>query len=84
MRRMIFGILIALTPFFAIADNPPPGPRVSIFSTTTDWAALTGLPLRQFSGNFKWAKRTVFAYGLVKTVNLRGGCVLCVCMHPKR
>lgn len=59
MRRMIFGILIALTPFFAIADNPPPGPRVSIFSTTTDWAALTGLPLRQFSGNFKWSNSDV-------------------------
>lgn len=62
MKRIIFGIVFCLMPFIASgADTPPelPGPRVSIFSTTTDWAALTGLPLRQFTGDFKWSNADV-------------------------
>ena len=57
MRKMIFSIAMAILPFVAnAADNPAPlpGPRISIFSTTTDWAALTGLPLRQYVGKFSW------------------------------
>ena len=62
MRKMIFAIAMAILPFVAnAADNPAPlpGPRISIFSTTTDWAALTGLPLRQFTGEFKWSNSDV-------------------------
>lgn len=28
--------------------------RVSVFSTTTDWTAVTGLPARQYSVDFIW------------------------------
>ena len=62
MRKMIFAIAMAILPFVAnAADNPAPLPglRISIFSTTTDWAALTGLPLRQFTGEFKWSNSDV-------------------------
>ncbi len=62
MRKMIFVIAMAILPFVAsAADNPAPlpGPRISVFSTTTDWAALTGLPLRQFTGEFKWSNSDV-------------------------
>ena len=52
-------VLSALTTFCVLADNMPPVPRVSIFSTTTDWAALTGLPLRQFVGKFSWTNTDV-------------------------
>lgn len=65
---VLFGLV---APLYAIAtDTPqtPPAPvpvsRVSIFSTTTDWAALTGLPLRQFIGDFSWTNSDV-ARGLV-------------------
>ena len=43
---------------------PAPTPRISIFSTTTDWAALTGLPLRQYIGKFTWTNSDV-SRGLV-------------------
>ena len=61
MKNTLFAFLLLLMPFAAFCDNqtPPPVPRVSIFSTTTDWAALTGLPLRQFVGNFKWSNSDV-------------------------
>lgn len=31
---------------------PPPAPRVSIFSTSTDWQAITGLLLNEYRGKF--------------------------------
>ncbi len=54
--KKIIAIAALLVPMYASwADTPPPPqPRISIFSTTTDWAALTGLPLRQFTGKFTW------------------------------
>ena len=55
MKKLIALFACVLPMFAAFGDNPPPPqPRVSIFSTTTDWSALTGLPLRQFVGNFEW------------------------------
>ena len=34
------------------ADAPTPSPRISIFSTSTDWQAVTGLSLNEYSGKF--------------------------------
>ena len=62
MKRIILCLAMAMIPWVAnAADNPPvpPVPRISLFSTTTDWAALTGLPLRQFTGEFKWSNSDV-------------------------
>lgn len=33
-------------------NAPAPTPRVSIFSTSTDWEGVTGLQLSQYRGNF--------------------------------
>ena len=57
MKKIIAMVAIMLPIYAGATDNPPTPSipqRVSIFSTTTDWAALTGLPLRQFVGNFSW------------------------------
>ena len=74
MMKKIFALFMLIVPLAAIAtDSPqtpptPPAPapvqRISIFSTTTDWAALTGLPLRQFVGDFSWTNADV-SRGLV-------------------
>ena len=61
--KKIIALVAILIPLCAVsADTTPPPPmqpRVSIFSTTTDWAALTGLPLRQFMGDFSWSNSDV-------------------------
>ena len=36
-----------------------PAPRVSIFSTSTDWQAVTGLMLNEYSGKFSSDKKLV-------------------------
>jgi len=66
MKKIILGLLCATLSFGVFADDPqiPLPPRVSIFSTTTDWAALTGLPLRQYVGKFSWNNADV-SQGLV-------------------
>ena len=53
-------IMIALCGLFlfggAYTDTPSvpmPVPRVSIFSTSTDWQAITGLMLNEYRGEFK-------------------------------
>ncbi len=62
--KKIIALVAILMPICAMAADttpppPPMQPRVSIFSTTTDWAALTGLPLRQFVGDFSWSNSDV-------------------------
>lgn len=41
------------------------GPRVSVFSTTVDWAGVTGLPLKQYSIKFDGYNRDLVKRGLV-------------------
>ena len=43
----------------------PPTPRVSIFSTSTDWQAITGLLLNEYRGNFKPDSKLIGNKGLV-------------------
>lgn len=66
MKKIIIAISVLCTFGIAMANDTPsvPAPRISLFSTTTDWAALTGLPLRQFVGKFSWTNADV-ARGLV-------------------
>lgn len=58
MKRIIFALcgIFALTSAVA-ADAPTP--RVSIFSTSTDWQAVTGRTLNEYSGKFISDKRLV-------------------------
>lgn len=67
MKKVIFalcGILICGN--FAIADNQPaPAPRVSIFSTSTDWQSITGLLLNEYRGVFKTDSKLIGPKGLI-------------------
>lgn len=44
-------MVIALATQFSYADETPQ-PRISIFSTSTDWEAVTGLTLSEYRGTF--------------------------------
>ena len=62
ISRILSCFVATILSLGAIADDAPapqPIPRVSIFSTTTDWAALTGLPLEQYIGKFTWTNADV-------------------------
>ena len=68
MKRIILAIVCAVSfGHFAYADTPPamPVPRVSIFSTTTDWQALTGLTLNEYRGVFTPDSKLIGPKGLV-------------------
>ena len=60
---IIFGIFGAS---FADTTTPPaPAPRISIFSTSTDWQAITGLLLNEYRGTFKPDSKLIGNKGLV-------------------
>ena len=54
---VLFGLVLMATP--ALSDTPLPQPRVSIFSTSTDWQAVTGLTLNEYNGKFITDKKLV-------------------------
>ncbi len=58
MKKLI--ALICLT-FAVSAGNAAdaPSPRISIFSTSTDWQAVTGLTLNEYDGKFISDKKLV-------------------------
>ena len=51
MKKIIFSVLFVLFANIAIAADAP-APRVSIFSTSTDWEGVTGLRLSEYRGTF--------------------------------
>lgn len=60
MKRILiclFGLILAMPA--KCVDAPLPGPRVSIFSTSTDWQGVTGLTLNEYNGKFKTDKKLV-------------------------
>ena len=69
MKSLMFVLsFLFMLPVFAdtIAPAPTPiGPRVSVFSTTVDWAAVTGIPLKQFFGTIKGRDKSFVKQGLV-------------------
>ena len=50
MKRFALALAIIFTSWTAGADTVTPQPRVSIFSTSTDWEAVTGLTLNEYRG----------------------------------
>ena len=62
--KIITSLLLALVCANAVADNTPSA-RPVIFSTTVDWAGVTGLPLRQYIGKVKGIDRDFVKQGLV-------------------
>ena len=67
MKRICMAIICAiLAGHVAYADTPPPpAPRVSVFSTTTDWQALTGLSLNEYRGVFTQDSKYIGSRGIV-------------------
>jgi hypothetical protein len=68
--KFLYGLFVSLLCFSAYADTdvPPavlPGPRVSVFSTTVDWSAVTGLPLNQYTGKFIGRDKKLVKEGVV-------------------
>ena len=59
MKRLIFAIMgLFLSAAANAADSATPA-RISIFSTSTDWQAVTGLRLNEYNGTFKIDKKLV-------------------------
>ena len=62
-------LFLTLICFSAVADDntPPPQqpPRVSLFSTSVDWSAVTGLPWQQFRGEISGKSKLLVKEGLV-------------------
>ena len=59
MKKLIIALLYLITvPAFA-KDADAPAPRISIFSTSTDWEAITGLTLNEYRGTFIADKKLV-------------------------
>ncbi len=52
MKKLIFALLGLFVSPAVFADNAPSAPRVSVFSTSTDWEAVTGLNLSEYRGTF--------------------------------
>ena len=65
--KFLWGIIFSVFCFAAYADTTPPPPvsRVSIFSTTVDWAAVTGLGLHQYTGKVSGTNKSFVKEGLV-------------------
>ena len=66
--KTLLALFLTLTVFSAIADEttpPLPQPRVSLFSTSVDWAAVTGLPWQQYRGEISGTSRFLVKEGLV-------------------
>lgn len=68
--KLFTSLILSLICFSAIADTtmpppPPPVQRVSVFSTTVDWAAVTGLSLHQYTGEVKGMDKKLVKKGLV-------------------
>ena len=60
----ILGLMFLSTTTFA-ATPPAPTPRVSLFSTSVDWAAVTGRPWQQYIGEISGHDRKLIKEGLV-------------------
>lgn len=70
MRKLFATLSVLFCCSAFAADNqspstPLPGPTVSLFSTTVDWAGVTGLRLSQYTGNFHGAPRSLLKDGLI-------------------
>lgn len=68
--RFLTPIILSIICLPAFADVVPPippipVPRVSVFSTTVDWEAVTGLSLHQYTGTVRGVDKKFVKEGLV-------------------
>lgn len=59
MKKIIFVLFGLMMTSVAQSANAPQQPRVSIFSTSTDWQAVTGRMLNEYNGKFISDKKLV-------------------------
>ena len=61
MKKILFALLMGLVFGGAHAADSaaPTSPRISVFSTSTDWQAVTGLRLNEYNGTFQIDKKLV-------------------------
>ncbi len=66
MKKILIALMLSVCAAMAHgADAPASTSRVSIFSTSTDWQALTGLSLEQYSARFIPDAKLIGRQGLV-------------------
>lgn len=66
--KKILTLFLSLVCFSVMADDilpPTAQPRVSLFSTSVDWAAVTGLPWQQYRGEISGTSKFLVKEGLV-------------------
>lgn len=70
--KKLLAMFLSVICFSAVAedDTPPPPPqpqaaRVSLFSTSVDWQAVTGLPWNQYNGTISGTSKYLVKEGLV-------------------
>lgn len=61
----VIAALLLAVPAFAADEETPVVKRVSIFSTSTDWQAVTGLTLNQYTATFRPDSKLIGRTGLV-------------------
>lgn len=61
--KLFSALILSIFCFSVVAQAAPQ--RVSIFSTTVDWAAVTGLPLNQYTGKVSGTNKSLVKNGLV-------------------
>lgn len=59
MKFLFLFLAFFSTISYCYASDSQPAPRVSIFSTSTDWQAVTGLMLNEYKGTFVPDKKLV-------------------------
>lgn len=65
MKKIISAIFAMFLSAQCIASDAPVVKRVSIFSTSTDWQAVTGLNLNQYTATFRPDSRLIGRQGLI-------------------
>lgn len=65
MKKIISAIFAMFLSAQCIAGDAPVVKRVSIFSTSTDWQAVTGLDLNQYTATFRPDSRLIGRQGLI-------------------
>ncbi len=65
IRQLLIAVFMCLAGAAWGADATPVVRRVSLFSTSTDWAAVTGLPWGQYSGKIIGDKKLTTPNGLI-------------------
>lgn len=65
MKKIVSAIFAMFLSAQCIAGDAPVVKRVSIFSTSTDWQAVTGLNLNQYTATFRPDSRLIGRQGLI-------------------